>query len=184
MSQERQTFLLGNSDRLRSPYLQNCAPHSSVNFIPVFWTKRAVSILVQGKCRRTRTTYNSSVTQLYTIKFLLLPFQLKEARFWYLQAPPFYLRHFISIAKNTQTPFTWPLSNQVEPHFTPSRCGMLIFKLGRTRFAQPQLRRWFDPVTTGFEVLEKWQNVARPSQMQRQRSSSKRGARELFRAIC
>ena len=29
----------------------------------------------------------------------------------------------------------------VEPCFTPSRCGMSIFKLGRTRFVQPQLRR-------------------------------------------
>ena len=54
--QERKTYLLGDSDRLRSTYLQRCAAHSSVNFIPVFSTERAVSILLQGKQRRTRTT--------------------------------------------------------------------------------------------------------------------------------
>ena len=61
------------------------------------------------------------------------------------------------------TPFTWPLSNRAEPHFTPSRCGMSIFKLGRTRFAQPQLRRWFRPGYNGVRGVRKngrtWQDL-------------------------
>ena len=93
-SQKWRTFLLDDSDRLRSPYLQRCTTHSSVNFIFIFLTKKAVSILARGKRQRTRTTYSSSGTQLYTIKSLLLPFQAKEkalqgalwARFGYLPA--------------------------------------------------------------------------------------------------
>ena len=65
--QKWRTFLLGDSDRLRSPYCQRCAAHSSVNFITIFSTKKAVSILERGKRRRTRTTYSSSGTQLYMI---------------------------------------------------------------------------------------------------------------------
>ena len=75
---EQERFLMGDSDRLSSPYLQCCTAHSSVNFILVFSTKRAVSILAQGKRRRTKFAYNSSGTQLYMIKFLLLQFQPKE----------------------------------------------------------------------------------------------------------
>ena len=77
-SQERQTFLLGDSDRLRSSYFQCCTAHSSVNFISIFSTEKAVSILARGKRRRTRMTYSSCGTQLYTIKSLLLPFWPKE----------------------------------------------------------------------------------------------------------
>ena len=77
-SQERRTFLLGDSDRLRSPYLQRCAAHSSFNFISVFSTEQAVSILAREKRRRTRTTYSSSGTQLYMIKSILLSFRPKE----------------------------------------------------------------------------------------------------------
>ena len=64
-SQECESFLLGDSDRLRSLYLQHCAAHSSVNLMPIFSTEQAVSTLAQGKRRRTRTFYNSSTTQLY-----------------------------------------------------------------------------------------------------------------------
>ena len=65
-------------------------------------------------------------------------------------------------AQHTLTPFTWPLSNRVEPRFTPSRCRMSIFKLGRTQFAQPQLQRWFRPGYNGVRGVKKWRNVARP----------------------
>ena len=82
MSQKRQTFLLGDSDRLRSVHLQRCATHSSINLTTT--TTRlldwmAVSILVWGKQWRTRMTYNSSGTYLYMIKSLLLLFWLKES---------------------------------------------------------------------------------------------------------
>ena len=75
MSQKRQTFLLGDSDRLRSVYLQSCATHSSINFTATAtrlldWM--VVSILVWGKWWRTITTYNSSGTQLYMKQSLLL----------------------------------------------------------------------------------------------------------------
>ena len=56
MSQEQRTFLLCDNDRLRSHYLQRCAAHSSINIVPVFSTEQAISILAQGKRRRTRTT--------------------------------------------------------------------------------------------------------------------------------
>ena len=75
---KRRTFLLGDSDRLRSPCLQRCATHSSGNFISIFSTEKAISILARGKRRRTRATYSSSETQLYTIKSLLLSFRPKE----------------------------------------------------------------------------------------------------------
>jgi len=77
-SQNRRTFLLGDSDRLKSPYLQRCATHSSVNFISVFSTKQAISILARSKRQRTGTTYSSCGTKLYTTKSLLLPFRPKE----------------------------------------------------------------------------------------------------------
>ena len=46
-SQERRTFLLDDRDSLKTPYLQRCTTHSSVNFISVFSTEQAVSILAR-----------------------------------------------------------------------------------------------------------------------------------------
>ena len=46
-SQERRNFLLGDSIRLKSPYLQRCTAHSSINVISVFSTEQAVSILCE-----------------------------------------------------------------------------------------------------------------------------------------
>ena len=94
VSQKWQTFLLADSDRLRSFYLQRCTTHSSINF--TITTTRlldwmAVSILVWGKRWRTRTTYISSGTLLYMIKSLLLLFRLKEALEGALQAHYGYL---------------------------------------------------------------------------------------------
>ena len=77
-SQKRQTFLLADSDRLRSPYLQRCAAHSSINFISIFSTKKAVSIIARGKWWKPRMTYSSSGTQVYMMKSLLLPLRPKE----------------------------------------------------------------------------------------------------------
>ena len=102
-SQKRRTLLLGDSNRLRSPYLQRCTAHSSVNFISIFSTEKAVSILAWGKRQRTRTTYRFSETQLYMTKFLLLPFQPKEGTrscatcplLDIFRAPPFHLRHLV-----------------------------------------------------------------------------------------
>lgn len=89
--------------------------------MPIFSIQRAVSILLQGKRQRTRTTYNSSGTQLHTIKFVLLPFWPKEnsrrcvtSPLWISSGAPFYCRN-LQVRRKLYTPeemcsvYSWPL---------------------------------------------------------------------------